>query len=368
MKLPDRYRRWHQVDIGQEALESARFRVGILLLPQASMANVFSVLEDLAAVNNLPGADQSKPSFAARIIAEEPGPFRSISGGFLMPHGTLGDFGLFDAIVLPTLYDDGYLSIAEREPILTAAQREWLHAQHNAGATFSTMCSGVFPLAESGLLKTSAVAMHPLYAATFAHRFPSIPAVTRRSLVVSGQRDEFISGGYSTYSADVSLYLIARFLGPEAALSFAKLYQKDWNAALQVGDTSQPHENQNQSPDMTVRLAQRYMLDHLSAPSLVSAAAALAHLDERTFSRRFKRATGLRPSDYVFRQRMRRAQDLLVRCRMPIEEIATRVGYYDRSSFSKAFKVHANQSPAQYRKQNQLPLRLFESDLNPGSS
>ena len=130
IELPAGYRRSQQVDICLTALASARFRVGILLLPQASMANVFSVFEDLAAVNNLPGADQSRPSFAARIIAEDAGPFRSISGGVVLPHGTLEDFGLFDAIIVPTLYDDGYLSIAEREPILTAGHKDWLRAQH----------------------------------------------------------------------------------------------------------------------------------------------------------------------------------------------------------------------------------------------
>lgn len=350
------YRLWRPADTRSEVLAAARFKVAILVLPQASLANVCAVFEDLAAVNTLPGAEPGRLPFAARIVAETPAPFTSLSGVSLAPHGDLETFGAFDAVIVPTLYDDGSLSIADQAPILTTRQRDWLRAQHGAGAIFSTMCSGVFALAETGLIGGAAVAMHPLYAATFAHRFPDIPASTRKSLVVSGTRDEFISGGYSTYSADVSLYLIARFVGPETALHFAKLYRKDWTeplpAAGEIGRSA------NSAPDMTVSLAQRFIQEHLHAPSLVSAAAAMAHLDERTFCRRFTRATGLKPSSYIARERMRRAGDLLIQSRMPIDDVAARVGYHDRSSFSKAFKSYFEQTPAQYRRRHHAPLRL----------
>ncbi len=238
MDLPQDYRWWRQVEPDHRTWEAARFRVGIMLVPLASLANVFAVFEDLAAVNNLPGADQDRPSFAARILGSDDGTYLSLSGARIEPHGPIDRSGPLDAVVLPTLYDDGYLSRGDGGPLITAHQRPWLHDQHGNGALFLTMCSGVYALAESGLVDGWEVAMHPLYAPSFSARFPAVGSNTRRSVVVSGERKTFISGGHSTYSADVSLYLIARFLGPEAALAFARLYQKDWTAPPGAGQAA----------------------------------------------------------------------------------------------------------------------------------
>ncbi len=98
----------------------------------------------------------------------------------------------------------------------------------------------------------------------------------------------------------------------------------------------------------------------------MSAAAAVAHLDERTFARRFERATGLKPSAYVLQERMRRARDLLSDSRMPIEDVAGRVGYRDRSAFAKAFKAQTGETPAGYRMRTQAPNKLVKAEYGLG--
>jgi len=102
--------------------------------------------------------------------------------------------------------------------------------------------------------------------------------------------------------------------------------------------------------ERVVALAKRFFHDHLAEPGLVSAAADLANLSTRTFSRRFERATGLSPRRFVADKRMERARDLLARTRLTIEEVATRVGYADRSTFSKSFQQRTGISPAMYRR------------------
>lgn len=366
MPLPEAYRTWSPQKTSAESLERAQVKVAILLTPLASLANVLSVFEDLAAVNHLPGREHSPPPFAARIVSEKGGPYTSLSGATLLPHGTLDDFGCFDAVVMPVLYDTGYLSQPEHAHVLCENEKRWLRHQHSEGALFSTMCSGVFPLSETGLLDGASVSMHPLYEEAFRARFPAVTGHTRRSLVVSGPRGEFISGGYSTYSADVSLTLISRFHGPEMAIAFGSLYKKDWQVPLgspdtRIGKHAKPHD------DMMVRLAQRFMESHLSSPSLVSAAAALAHLDERTFCRRFTRATGIRPSSFIAQRRMDRAGQLLAETRLPVEDIASRVGYRDRASFSKAFKLALGTTPAAFRRKVQSPVKLLAAEIPPVS-
>ena len=52
----------------------------------------------------------------------------------------------------------------------------------------------------------------------------------------------------------------------------------------------------------------------------------------------------------VVQQRMARAALHLTDTRMPIAEIAHRVGYGDQSAFSRAFRRHWGETPAAYRR------------------
>lgn len=52
---------------------------------------------------------------------------------------------------------------------------------------------------------------------------------------------------------------------------------------------------------------------------------------------------------------------LLAGSRMPVEDVAARVGYADRSSFAKAFRESAGLPPAEYRTRFQAASRLAAS-------
>jgi Response regulator containing CheY-like receiver domain and AraC-type DNA-binding domain len=72
-------------------------------------------------------------------------------------------------------------------------------------------------------------------------------------------------------------------------------------------------------------------------------------------SRLFKKETGLPLSEYVIRQHMRIARELLEKTSLPVGEIASRVGYTNFSHFSETFKRTEGVSPSQYRAQCKAP-------------
>jgi transcriptional regulator GlxA family with amidase domain len=277
----------------------------------------------------------------------------------VIPHLPLDD-RRYHAVILPALYDDGCLSDAGYGPLLTDGERRWLKARHAEGAVIATMCSGAYALAEAGLLDGGATAMHWLYAPIFRQRFPRVETMTRRSLVVSGAKREIITGGAAVYASDVSLCLIARFFGPERALLLAKLYGKASGESLLEEARAGASALETDPEDRVVALAKRFILSHLASPGLVGAAAELAHLDPQTLARRFHRALGLSPRAFIAAARIDRARDLLARTRLPIEEVAARVGYRDRSAFAKAFRARSGLPPAEYRRRFASPARLTE--------
>jgi transcriptional regulator GlxA family with amidase domain len=77
--------------------------------------------------------------------------------------------------------------------------------------------------------------------------------------------------------------------------------------------------------------------------------AACAGLEERTFLRRFQKATGLTSTDYAQRLRVNRARELLQFGQQPVDAIAWEVGYRDPAAFRKVFHRVVGLTPGEYR-------------------
>ena len=77
--------------------------------------------------------------------------------------------------------------------------------------------------------------------------------------------------------------------------------------------------------------------------------AQVAELSEYHFSRMFKRATGLSPSQYFIRLRMSRARHLLLETDRSIIDVGLEVGYSSPSHFSQVFRREVGVTPSAYR-------------------
>jgi AraC family transcriptional regulator len=99
-----------------------------------------------------------------------------------------------------------------------------------------------------------------------------------------------------------------------------------------------------------LRAAIDYIHDHIQASLELGSIARAAGLSEFHFARLFKAATGDTPFQFVTRTRMERAKQLLRKTRLPIFEIAERVGYRKPSNFSARFRAVSGCCPDAYRK------------------
>lgn len=69
-------------------------------------------------------------------------------------------------------------------------------------------------------------------------------------------------------------------------------------------------------------------------------------------SRTFKRVTGHRLNDYIHIVRIRRAQELLRGTNIPINEIASMVGFSSSSAFIRSYRTIEGITPGSYREQS----------------
>jgi len=228
------------------------------------------------------------------------------------------------------------------------AEVSWLRKCHGAGATMASACSGAVLLAEAGLLDGLDATIHWAYSETLTANYPRVRVHPDRSLVINGAEHRIVMGGGGTSWQDLTLFLIGRFVGLKEAMEVAKTYLIDWHdvgqrpfASLLIG---------KQITDAQIARCQKWVGVHYAKPSPVTAMIKLSGLPERSFIRRFIKATGLSPLDYVHSLRIEEAKQMLETEGLPVEAVAIEVGYEDASFFGRLFRRKVGLTPAQYRR------------------
>ena len=73
-------------------------------------------------------------------------------------------------------------------------------------------------------------------------------------------------------------------------------------------------------------------------------------MSRAAFAKRFKELVGYPMFEYLTKLRIQRAKELLRETRLPLYEVANRVGYESDMAFTKTFKKHTGTTPTRYRK------------------
>jgi AraC-like DNA-binding protein len=134
----------------------------------------------------------------------------------------------------------------------------------------------------------------------------------------------------------------------EAAYSLSRAW-----LMLLIGFLSRCYGRKANSPQLDMRLG-RVLASIDRYPMAAVPLRRLAHeagMSERSFLRYFKKATGFSPADYRIRQRIRRAEELLLAegRHLPITEVAFRCGFNDSNYFARQFRRVMGKSPREYR-------------------
>lgn len=322
--------------------------VAILALRESSASVVFGMFDLFMSagrdwgliVDGRPGVPVLRP----RIVSVESAPFEAANGAWVRPQATLAEEEQAEIVCVAEL------NIPPGEPLdgRFEAEIEWLRRCHARGATIAAACSGALLLAEAGLLDGCEATTHWAYCDVLRERYPAVKVRKHRALVVSGAGQRLVMAGGGTSWLDLALYLIARQAGIDVAMQVARVNLIDWH---DIGQ--QPFARlagSRQSADAIVADAQAWIAGRYREPTPVARMVELSGLPERSFKRRFQKATGMSPLEYVHALRIERSKELLESGQQPIEAIAAEVGYEDSGFFSRLFRRSVNLTPAQYRK------------------
>ncbi|WP_454633441.1 GlxA family transcriptional regulator [Bradyrhizobium cenepequi] len=221
----------------------------------------------------------------------------------------------------------------------------WLHRHHDAGVTLGSVCAGAFLLGETGLLAGRSVTTHWAYAEQFQNRFPEVRVDIDRLIIDDG--DIITAGGVMAWT-DLGLKLVDRLLGPTVMIETARLLLVDPPGREQrYYSAFAPRLTHG---DKAVLKVQHWLQATDAKDIALAALAARSGLEERTFLRRFQKATGLTTTEYCQRLRVGKARELLQFGKLPVDRIAWEVGYGDASAFRKVFTRITGLTPGDYRR------------------
>ncbi len=223
---------------------------------------------------------------------------------------------------------------------------DWLRESHGSGITLASVCAGALLLGESGVLATREVTTHWTYGDLLRERFPDVARVDTDRLVID-DGDIITAGGVMAWT-DLGLKMVDRFLGPTVMIETARHLLVDPPGREQrYYSTFSPKLTHG---DAAVLKVQHWLQATGAQETSLAALAERAGLEERTFLRRFQKATGLTTTEYVQRLRVGKAQELLQFSTSPIDRIAWKVGYADTGAFRKVFARIVGLTPNEFRR------------------
>lgn len=309
-----------------------RGEIGLVLYPGCQAAMVHGIT-DLFAI-------------ASHFSAQRGGPKLRVShwsmdeaGGFTRSSDTHPGEGGSPAILIVPGRLTGPADAEEAAPYA-----RWLLDRHAQGATLASNCGGAFILAATGLLSGRPATTHWLFVDDFRARFPEVRLDPDKMVIEDG--DIITAGGLMAWT-DLGMRIVDRLLGPTVMLETGKFLLVDASGREQRHYSSfAPRLTHGDESILKVQHWLQARAEHsVSVPEM----AGRAGLEERTFLRRFKAATGMKPVEYVQNLRVGKARELLEFTKRSVDQIAWAVGYEDATAFRRVFQRILGLSPGEYR-------------------
>jgi len=282
---------------------------------------------------------EGERKFNVRTASLDGGGVQTLTPLVLEPERSIDEIGATDLIVVSAGGGDLELECtrnAKLFPVLKGAYED--------GTAIAGVCAGTPLLAEAGLLNGRPATTHWALVDACRKRYPEVDWQPERSVTESD--NIFCSGGVFT-GVDLSLYLVEKYCGHQIAMETARALLLQTPRIWQAGYTAEAPQIDHE--DAQIREAQARLFKNFSEAIRVEELAASVGMSPRTFSRRFKAATGETPIGYLQRVRMNAARHLLENDLKTIQEVCWAVGYEDVSYFRKLFKRHTSMPPQTYR-------------------
>ena len=283
-------------------------------------------------------APSGLPPYQVRYCAPTPGRVRCDQGVEVEVPGGLEAMVDADIVVVP----------AWNHPEIAApvALTDALRQAHARGAYVVGLCLGAFVLGDAGLLDGRQATTHWACRELFAQRFPQTNFLPDVLYVDDGQ---VITSAGTVAAIDCCLHIVRLRHGADVANRVARMLvtppHRQGGQAQYIEQPVPALPSEHRLPGVL-----EWARAHLSEPLSLDALADVARMSRRTFTRRFREATGTTVNKWLAAERIGKAQQLLETTDIPIERLAAEVGFGTSLALRQHFAQQVHTSPSAYRR------------------
>ncbi|HEY2204959.1 MAG TPA: helix-turn-helix domain-containing protein [Pseudonocardia sp.] len=286
------------------------------------------------------GAPDGTPLYEVLTCTLTPGAVRTDADFTVeVAHGPEA-LGEADTVIVPASHEDDETSTEGRLPAPLAAAL----ARIRPGTRIASVCTGAFVLAAAGLLDGRRATTHWKSTEHFRALYPAVDLDP--DVLYTDEGDVLTSGGEAA-AVDLCLHMIRRDHGATVANDVARAtvvppYREGGQAQFVPRPVPEPRFSATSA-------ARSWALEHLGQPLTLRELAARDAMSVRTFTRRFREEVGLSPAQWLIRQRIERARQLLEETDLPVDRVARDAGFGSATSLRQHLYAALGVSPSGYR-------------------
>lgn len=286
--------------------------------------------------------DKATSGLVTQFVSNDEAIIKARSGINLLADVILSDLKedyFPDIIIVPSLWRNPRPVLRKQQALIAWLKRCW-----QQGTTLIGVGTGVCFLAESGLLDNHPATTHWHYVEQFQRDYPQVEL--KPDFFIT-QSDRIYCAASLNALADIIVHIIEQTYGRAAAQNVQRNFSHE---------IRKPYEEQrylegavDRHADELISQIQFWLRTNLDTELSLEQVAQQFGLSQRSFTRRFKAATGVRATQYWQTLRIDMAKDLLASSNLSIQEIADQVGYQDQGHLTRLFKKQLNLTPKAYR-------------------
>ncbi|MDR3529406.1 MAG: GlxA family transcriptional regulator [Rhodopila sp.] len=337
--LDARFLAWHclaEMPIDPQIPPNAR-RVEFLAFPDVQLLDVTGPLQVLASANRLAEDAGQPPPYALKVVSAVPGPIVSSAGLALLAEPLPPPDQPLDTLIVAGGVG---VHVARTDPGLV----DWVTRRAASARRITSVCTGAFLLASTGLLDGHRATTHWSRCAELAAAFPAVRVEKDPIYVNDG--NVWTSAGV-TAGIDMALALLEADHGRAVANAVARQLvvfakrpggQAQFSAGLALSGS-----------DGTFDSLHGWMRRNLRGNLTVPALAEQAGMSERSFLRHYRQVTGATPARAVERVRVEAARQALGETSLPVKRIARDCGFGSEETMRRSFLRVLAVPPHAYR-------------------
>jgi transcriptional regulator GlxA family with amidase domain len=277
--------------------------------------------------------------YRVEVVGARPGPVATSCG--LQLHADRGYRDLRTAPDTLLVAGGQGMKVRGNPPELLRLLGRLAHRVRRLGA----ICTGVFALAEAGLLDGRRATTHWASCDDLAKQYPGVRVDPEPIFVQDGNL--YTSAGV-TAGIDLALALVEQDCGYRVALQVAR----DLVLFLKRPGSQSQFSAQLRTQAATIeplRELQAWVADHLSEDLSVPTLARHVAMSPRNFARLFRMEVGMTPARYVERERIEAARRQLGESHRGMDRVAEACGFGTPETMRRAFLRTVRVTPGQYR-------------------